>query len=75
MRGVKGLKTFCGVIGFGGFGLNHDGGIATLIVLRFVGDGSDDVTGRQSEGSSEGGECRDEYGDNDFDDLCFVHNV
>ena len=64
-----------GVIGFSGFGLNHNGGIARLIVLRFVGDRSHDVAGTQSECRSEGGECRDEDGEDNFDDLLFAHNV
>ena len=66
--------TLRSVVGLDGLGLDGDRGVAFLVELGSVGDGPDDVAGTQSEGSSEGGQCRDEYGDDDFDDLSFVHN-
>ena len=65
---------FGGVIGLGDAGLDHDGGVAALVVLGLVGDGSDDVTGGESEGGTKGGEGGDEYRNDDFDDLGFGHN-
>ena len=53
--------------------MDHDGGIAALVVLGLVGDGSDDVTGGESEGGTKGGEGGDEYRNDDFDDLGFGH--
>ena len=66
--------VFGGVIGLGDACLNHDGGVAALVVLGFVGDGSDDVTGRESEGSAKGCECGNEYRNDDFDDLLLGHS-
>ena len=63
-----------GIVTLGGLSLDHDGSVTFLIELRPVRDGPDDVTGTQSESCSEGGQCRNQYGDDDFDDLLFGHN-
>ena len=43
--------VFLGVIGFGCFGLNHDGSVTSLVELGLVGNGAHDVTGRECQGT------------------------
>ena len=43
--------VFLGVIGFGCFGLNHDGCVAFLVELGFVRDSAHDVTGGERQGT------------------------
>ena len=62
-----------GVVGFGDAGLDHHARVAALVVLRLVGDGSDDITGGESEGGTECSEGGDEHRDDDFDDLLLFH--
>ena len=63
-----------GIVGFGGSRLNHDAGVATLVVLTLVGDGADDVTGVEADGSAKGCECGDKHRDDDTDKFKFVHS-
>ena len=53
--------------------LNHDAGVATLVVLTLVGDGADDVTGVEADGSAKGCECGDKHRHDDTDkfNICF----
>ena len=62
-----------GVIRLSRLGLNHNGGIPTLVILRFVGDRSDHIAGRQSEATGQCSQCRNSDGHNDFDDF-LVHS-
>ena len=64
-----GLEFTTCIVSFYGFGLDDAGGVAFLPVLGLGGDGSGDVTARQTEGCSECSQCRDEDTDDDFDDL------
>ena len=67
------LEFFGGVVGFGDAGLDHDGGVATLVVLGFVSDGTDYITGVESDGSTEGCEGGNKYRNDDFNEFDFVH--
>ena len=69
------LQLFGSVVRLNRFGLDGDGGVATLVKLRSVGDGSHDVAGTQSERGSQSRQRCDEDADDDFDDLLFVHNA
>ena len=51
----RGVGFFCllrllpfGVVGLGGFGLNHNGGVAMLVELRLVSDRPHHITGGES---------------------------
>ena len=57
----KSSEFLRGIVALDGFGLNRDGSVATLVELRTVGDCSNDVAGRESEGGSECGECCNEH--------------
>ena len=69
------IKIFLCVVGLGYFGLNHDGGVASLVELGLVRDSAHDVARVQADGCSQGGERCDEYRNDDFEDLLFGHNV
>ena len=53
--------------------LNHDAGVSALVVLTLVGDGADDVTGVEADGSAKGCECGDKHRHDDTDkfNICF----
>ena len=53
--------------------MDHDGGVASLVVLGFVSDGTDYVAGVESDGSTEGSEGGNEYRNDDFNEFDFVH--
>ena len=63
-----------GVVGFSRFGLNHDGCVAVLVVLRTGGDGAYCVAGTESERRAQCSQCRDQYRDDGFDDLVSGHS-
>ena len=63
------------VVRFDGLGLDDDGGVAALPCLRTGRDGSGDVAGTQSQARRQCRQCRNQHGDDDFDDFCFGHNV
>ena len=63
------------VVRFRGLGLDHDGGVTALIVLRLVSDGTNDVAGVESDGSSQSCQGCNEHRDDDFDDFGFVHSA
>ena len=71
---VPGEPLRC-VVGLGGLGLDHDGRVATLVILRFVGDGPHHIAGRESECRTQCRQSRDEHRNDDFDDLLFLHNT
>ena len=64
-----------GVVGLGGFGLDHNRGVAALVILRLVRDRTNDVTGVESDGSSKCRQGCDEHRDDDFDDFDFGHSA
>ena len=64
----------CRVITLRRFGLNHDAGITSLVILAFVRDGADNVTTLESDRCSESGKCRYQHRNDDFNDLLFGHN-
>ena len=57
------------------FGLNHNAGITTLVILRFVGDRSDHVAGRQSHSGCECRQGGNQDGDDDFDNFLACHRL
>ena len=63
-----------GVVGLGGFGLNHYGGVAVLVELRLVSDGSHHIAGGQSQSRCQRRQCGNECHDNGFNNLFLVHN-
>ena len=69
------VEDFLGcVVGFSRFGLNHDGSVAVLVVLRTGRDGAYCVAGAESERRAQCSQCRDQYRDDGFDDLVSGHS-
>ena len=54
--------------------LDHDAGVATLVVLTLVGDCPDDVTTVQADGCAESRECCDQHRNDDLDNFQLVHS-
>ena len=63
------VLPFGGVVGLGGLGLDHDGGVAALVVLGLVGDRPDDVTTVEADGSAKGCECGNKHRHDDADNF------
>ena len=66
---------FYTVVGFDGFGLDDDGGVAVLIVLAAGRNRPRHVAARQSEGCAQCRQRRNQYRKDDFNDLMFGHSV
>ena len=47
--------------------LDHDGGVASLVVLGLVCDCPDDVARVEADGSAKGGKCGNKHRHDDFD--------
>lgn len=63
-----------GIVGLSGLGLNHDGGVAMLIKLRLVRDGSHYIARGESQSRCQRRQCGDENHDDGFDDFLLCHN-
>ena len=61
------------IVGFDGFGLDDDGGVAVLVVLTAGCDGPRHVAARQPQRGAEGSEGCDKHRKDDFDDSLFGH--
>ena len=64
-RSVVRLRNAC---------LDHHRRVAALVELGFVADGPHHIARTQPECRSQRRQCRDEHGDDDFDDLLFGHS-
>ena len=63
-----------GVVGLGGLSLNHNGGVAMLVELRFVRDRPHHIARGESQSRCQCRQCGNECHDNGFDDLLLCHN-
>ena len=68
------LQLFAGVVGLSGSCLNHDAGVAALVELALVGDGSHYVARTQPERRSQRRQRCYQHGDDDFSNLLLGHN-